>query len=393
MQSSHMIKLINLIGARPQIIKAAAISRAINNSFSDKIEDVIVHTGQHYDKNMSGHFFEQLNIPEPKYNLECGSASHARQTALLMERTEDVLIKEKPDFLLVYGDTNSTLAAALVASKMGIEVIHVEAGLRSFNKSMPEEINRIVCDHVSTLLFCPTKTAVKNLTNEGFNCTTKDTNTPDCPGVIHSGDIMYDNSLYFAKLAKNKSTVLKNLSIQDSDFVLFTMHRDMNTDNLDRLSSILKAVSKFIKDSGKKVVFPVHPRTKKMMKQLLTSSFLNELKNIPNLIMTEPLNFFDITILEQNCSMIVTDSGGIQKESFFFKKPCVVLRPETEWVELIESGNAVIADADYDIIYNSLMNYPGKHELKYPAFYGNGNAANLVCESIINQYKQKHGKK
>ena len=384
-----MIKLINLIGARPQIIKAAAISRAIKNSFSNTIQDVVVHTGQHYDKNMSGHFFEQLDIPLPKHNLQCGSASHARQTAMIMERMEDVFIEENPDFLLVYGDTNSTLAAALVAAKMNIEVVHVEAGLRSFNKSMPEEINRIVCDHMSTLLFCPTTTAIENLKNEGFNCTEK-INTPDCPGVIHTGDVMYDNSLFFAQLAAERSTVMDDLKLQDGEFILFTMHRDMNTDVPERIDSILKAVVKFVKDSGKKVVFPVHPRAKKMMSQLLESSFIDTLSKTTNLILTEPLNFFDITILEQNCDMIVTDSGGVQKEAFFFKKPCVVLRPETEWVELVESGNAILADADGDTIYNSLMNFPNRTALKYPSFYGNGDASTIICEAITKQYNQSN---
>lgn len=383
-----MIKLINLIGARPQIIKAAAISRAIKTSFSNTIQDIVVHTGQHYDKNMSGHFFEQLDIPPPKHNLQCGSATHARQTAMIMERMEDVFLEEKPDFLLVYGDTNSTLAAALAAAKMGIEVVHVEAGLRSFNKSMPEEINRIVCDHVSTLLFCPTTTAVENLTNEGFNCSDK-INTPDCPGVIHTGDVMYDNSLYFAKLASERSTVLNDLGLQINQFVLFTMHRDMNTDVPERIEAILKAVVRFVKDSGKKVVFPVHPRAKKMMDQLLKQSFIDTLSNTSNLIMTEPLNFFDITILEQNCEMIVTDSGGVQKEAFFFEKPCVVLRPETEWVELVESGNAVLADANGDTIYNSLMSFPNSEALTYPQFYGNGDASTVICEAITKQYDQR----
>ncbi len=387
-----MIKLINLVGARPQIIKAAAISRAIKTSYPDTIKDIVVHTGQHYDKNMSGHFFEQLNIPQPKHNLQCGSATHARQTAMIMERMEEVFLEEKPDFLLVYGDTNSTLAAALVAAKMGIEVVHVEAGLRSFNKSMPEEINRIVCDHVSTLLFCPTTTAIENLKNEGFNCVDK-INTPDCPGVIHTGDVMYDNSLYFAQLATERSSVLKDLNLQGNPFILFTMHRDMNTDVPDRIGAILKAVVRFVQYSGKRVVFPVHPRARKMMNQLLDSLFIDTLGDTPNLIMTEPLNFFDITILEQNCDMIVTDSGGVQKEAFFFKKPCVVLRPETEWVELVESGNAVLADADGDTIYNSLMSFPNRTALTYPQFYGDGNASTAICKAITRQYIQRDAKR
>ena len=378
-----MIKIINLIGARPQIIKAAAISRAIKQNYSEYIHDIVIHTGQHYD---------QLNIPQPTYNLACGSASHAKQTALIMERIEEVFLKEKPDFLLVYGDTNSTLAASLTAIKMGIEVLHIEAGLRSYNKTMPEEVNRIVCDHVSTLLFCPTTQAVENLKKEGFNCHSEKT-SPDCPKIIHSGDIMYDNSLYYAKQALKESTILEKYNLQKNNFILFTLHRDMNTDNAKRIQSIFSAIIRYLKLSNHKIIFPAHPRTKKMMKQLLPSDFYNELTNLQNLIITEPLNFFDFISLEANCKIILTDSGGVQKEAFFFKKPCIVLRPETEWVELVKSGNAIIADADNELIFKSLNSFQDNKKLHYPDFYGNGKAANLICETIINRYKEKNASK
>lgn len=384
-----MIKLINLIGARPQIIKAAAISRAIRKNCSTTIEDIVVHTGQHYDLDMSGHFFEQLNIPLPKHNLQCGSLSHARQTALIMERIETVFHDEKPDFLLVYGDTNSTLAAALVAIKMQIEVIHVEAGLRSFNKTMPEEVNRILCDHISTLLFCPTTTAVQNLIKEGFSENTPGPYSPDKPGVLHSGDIMYDNSLYFAEIASKKSTVLERLELNNNPFILLTLHRDLNTDSKTRLNNIFLAILQYTKEKKCKIVFPVHPRTKKMMDHLLSEELKKELISQPYLILTEPLDFFDITQLEKHCQMVITDSGGVQKEAFFFKKPCIVLRPETEWVELIKSGYAILADANKNKILEALMEFPGKVKPSYTSLYGTGNAAELICASIIQQFKKR----
>ncbi|MCF6185767.1 MAG: UDP-N-acetylglucosamine 2-epimerase (non-hydrolyzing) [Bacteroidales bacterium] len=384
-----MIKIINLIGARPQIIKAAAISRAIRNNYSNIIKDIVIHTGQHYDENMSGQFFTQLEIPQPSYNLSCGSASHAKQTAMIMERIEEVFVKERPDFLLVYGDTNSTLAASLVAIKMGIEVIHIEAGLRSYNKSMPEEVNRIVCDHVSTILFCPTLQAIENLKKEGFICQSENV-SPDCPQIIHSGDIMYDNAIYYSKKAIKESTILTQLNLKDKDFVLFTLHRDMNTDNSIRLNSIFEAITEYLNDENNRIIFPIHPRTRKMIKELLEEGLYQKILTLKNLTITEPLSFYDFINLEANCKMILTDSGGVQKEAFFFKKPCVVLRPETEWIELVESGNAILADANKDLIIQSLKKFSDKKKFNYPNFYGNGNAADDICNIIVNRYNKKN---
>lgn len=384
-----MIKIINLIGARPQIIKAAAISRAIRNHYSDIIKDIVIHTGQHYDENMSGQFFTQLEIPQPAYNLSCGSASHAKQTAMIMERIEKVFLKEQADFLLVYGDTNSTLAASLVAIKMGIEVIHIEAGLRSYNKSMPEEVNRIVCDHVSTILFCPTLQAIENLKKEGFNCQSENI-SPDCPQVIHSGDIMYDNAIYYSKRALKESSILSRLNLNKQDFVLFTLHRDMNTDNPKRLNSIFEAITEYLSEVDISMVFPIHPRTRKMIKKLLPSNLYQKIISLKNLKITEPLNFYDFITLESNCKIILTDSGGVQKEAFFFKKPCIVLRPETEWKELVDSGNAVIVDANKDLIKKSLNTFGNNKKLNYPDFYGNGNAAVAICNTIVERYYKKN---
>ena len=383
-----MIKIINLIGARPQIIKAAAISRAIRTNYPDLIKDIVIHTGQHYDENMSGQFFTQLEIPHPSYNLSCGSASHAKQTAMIMERIETVFVKEVPDFLLVYGDTNSTLAASLVAVKMGIEVIHVEAGLRSYNKSMPEEINRIVCDHVSTILFCPTVQAIENLKKEGFNCQSENI-SPDCPQIIHSGDIMYDNAIYYSKRALKESSILTQLNLEGKNFVLFTLHRDLNTDNPKRLNSIFEAITEYLSEEDNRIVFPIHPRTQKMIKKLLPNGLYQKIRTLKNLIITEPLSFYDFINLEANCKLILTDSGGVQKEAFFFKKPCIVLRPETEWVELVESGNAIIADANKTLITKSLNSFSNNNKLNYPSFYGNGNAAVDICQIIVERYYKK----
>ncbi|WP_430811374.1 MULTISPECIES: non-hydrolyzing UDP-N-acetylglucosamine 2-epimerase [unclassified Carboxylicivirga] len=382
-----MIKLINVVGARPQIIKAAAISRAIKADYAHAITDVVVHTGQHYDANMSGGFFDQLSIPAPSYNLACGSLSHAKQTALIMERFEEVLEKEQPHAVLVYGDTNSTLAASLTAVKMGIDVLHVEAGLRSFNKSMPEEVNRIMCDHVSSMLFCPTQTAIDNLSCEGIKHHSVP-GDPDRPVVYHCGDVMYDNSLHFAAVAKGNSKVMSRLGLASDQFVLFTMHRDLNTDNAQRLNAIVSAVINFVKKSGQKVVFPMHPRTSKMIKQLLEEHSYKALYDNDKIILTEPLGFFDIIELEKHCHLVVTDSGGVQKEAYFFEKPCVVMRPETEWVELVEGGNAVLADADAALIEASMLQFPGHKQLQFPPIYGDGQAAHFICQKVVEQYQQ-----
>lgn len=375
-----MKKIITIIGARPQIIKASAISRAIEENFSEQIKELIVHTGQHYDENMSEVFFEELKIPRPDYNLAVGSGAHGAQTAAMLKGIEDICIKEQPDALLVYGDTNSTVAGGLCASKMRIPLIHVEAGLRSYNKSMPEEINRIMCDHVSTLLFSPTKTGLENLAKEGFNIDAPKPYSIDNPKVFLCGDVMYDNSLHFSKISDEKSTLLNDLKIE-GDFILSTIHRDNNTDNPERLEAIFKALLDISLDQ--QIVLPLHPRTKKLLGTNLSKETFEKVQNNEKIRIIDPVGFLDIIALEKNSSMIVTDSGGLQKEAFFFEKPCLILRPETEWVEIVNNGNAIIADADYNRIMDGYNTLKSKTDFTHPSFYGDGKAGNFICNEII----------
>ena len=358
-----MKRIVTIIGARPQIIKAAAVSRAVQAHFSSQIEEHILHTGQHYDSNMSEVFFRELGVPEPMYNLHVGSASHGVQTARMIEGIEAVLMQTHYDGVLVYGDTNSTLAAAVAASKLQVPVFHVEAGLRSFNMSMPEEINRIVCDRLSSLLFAPTTTAVRNLEAEGMT-----------KGVVLSGDVMYDNALYYetAALKDRYAKRQKTASLKDT-FVLATVHRPANTDNEEHLRSIVRALQDIAK-TGMDVVVPLHPRTKKRIEDLRL--------NTDDLRIIEPASFLEMIALEKNASVVLTDSGGVQKEAFFYGTPCVILRPETEWVEIVEAGAGILADADYERImaaYEQLVNKP----VDFPPLYGDGHASEKILEEIV----------
>lgn len=376
-------KIITIIGARPQIIKASAISRAINETFPTQIQEVIVHTGQHYDENMSKLFFEELNIPKPKYNLNVGSGLHGVQTAKMLEGLEEIFINEKPDGVIVYGDTNSTIAGALAASKIHIPVIHIEAGLRSFNKSMPEEINRIATDHMSTLLFTPTTTGLENLKKEGFNNSNKMIISANNPAVYHCGDIMYDNSLHFSSISDKKSTILSNLGLKKDEFILCTIHRDSNTDDSKALTAIFEALINIQEQSKQTVVLPLHPRTNSKIKQIDENIYLKVIQN-KNIKIIDPVGFLDVIALEKNASIIITDSGGLQKEAYFFKKPCVILRPQTEWVEIVENGNALLADANNDKIIQAYIQLTTKDNFTFPPFYGDGKAAQFICERIIN---------
>ncbi|MCF8368344.1 MAG: UDP-N-acetylglucosamine 2-epimerase (non-hydrolyzing) [Bacteroidales bacterium] len=378
-----MKKILTIVGARPQFIKAAAISRAIKNSFSAQLQEIIVHTGQHYDDTMSQVFFDEMQIPKPDYNLTVGSASHAVQTALMIEKLESVILKEKPDFVLVYGDTNSTLAGAVAASKIPVPLVHIEAGLRSFNKKMPEEINRIVCDHLSTLLFTPTLAGLNNLIGEGFNVQTKPPFTADRPGVFHCGDIMYDNSLYFSEVAESKSVILKSNDLEPGHYILCTIHRDFNTDDPLRLNSIFTALNQITADFGVEIVLPLHPRTsgvliKHLSPELYKATFAN-----PKIKIIPPASFFDILVLEKNCKMVMTDSGGVQKEAYFFKKPVIILRPETEWVEIVENGCGIICNADLNKIKDAFQHFSENQNRNYPSIFGNGNAAEFICRKMI----------
>ena len=380
-----MKKIITVIGARPQIIKAAAISRAIKNNFSDKILEVIVHTGQHYDENMSQIFFEELEIPFPNYNLNVGSGSHGEQTAKMLEGLENIYVQEKPDAVIVYGDTNSTIAAALAAAKIHIPVIHIEAGLRSFNKAMPEEINRIACDHMSTLLFTPSETGHRNLLNEGIKNDQKEAATIDNPKIYLCGDIMYDNSLYFSAMSEQKSKILKELEITTDEFILCTIHRDTNTDDTSNLNAIFRALLRIQKTSNLKIVLPLHPRTKEKLNSHLDENLLTEINQNKNFKIIPPTGFLDIISLEKNARLIITDSGGLQKEAFFFQKPCVILRDQTEWIEIVENGNALIAGANELKIISSVETLIKKTDYTYPNLYGDGNAANFICKKITEE--------
>ncbi len=336
------MKIVTVVGARPQFIKAAAINRAIQglNKRRNRIQDILVHTGQHYDYRMDKVFFEELDLPKPNYHLGVGSGSHAQQTGRMLERIEGILEKEKPEVVIVYGDTNSTLAGALAAAKLNIPIGHVEAGLRSYNRAMPEEINRLITDHLSTLLFCPTIRAVKNLAKEGIK---------DGKGKVVKkvGDVMYDSVLYYSKLADTKSSITKDLglglSTPDSElktqnYYLATLHRAENTDDPRRLKSILEALNEIGRNTL--AVLPLHPRTKKVMERY------HLFAGVKNIRFIEPVSYFDMLKLERNASAILTDSGGIQKEAYWFKVPCITFREETEWAETVRSGGNVLVGAE-----------------------------------------------
>lgn len=379
-----MIKLLTVIGARPQIIKAAAISRAIKNHFNSQIEEKILHTGQHYDPNMSQVFFDELGIPQPDYNLGVGSGSHGVQTAKMIAGIEEVLTSEHFDGIILYGDTNSTLAGAVAASKIHVPVFHIEAGLRSFNMTMPEEVNRIVCDQLSSICFSPTQTGIDNLTREGFMDSPAKFKNGKGRLVVNSGDVMYDNSMFFASLAEKKSTILKDLNIEPNGYILTTIHRPNNTDDSTRLSNILSTLVYLAEKDGVYLVLPLHPRTKNLLGTNLEKEVYEKLTTSPFVKIIPPASFFDIIVLEKNAKIVMTDSGGVQKESFFFERPCVILRPETEWIEIIEHGAGIIADAAPERIKDAYAKLLGTHP-KFPQLFGDAHAAEHILQKI-NEY-------
>ncbi len=364
------MKIASVVGARPQFIKAATVTREIitnnRNDPHSTIREVMIHTGQHYDKNMSEVFFRELGIPDPAYNLGVGSCSHAKQTAQMLEKIEAILIKEIPDCVVVYGDTNSTLAGALTAAKLHIPVAHVESGLRSFNQRMPEEINRVLTDHVSEMLFCPTRTAVENLANEGIT-----------KGVYHVGDVNYDSALYFAaKSEAMEKALLGKLHIKPGAFYLATVHRAENTDDRGRLTNILEALDE-IATSDCPLILPLHPRTAACMKNY--GLVLNNVTSIP------PVSYLEMITLERQAKAILTDSGGIQKEAFWFRVPCITLRDETEWIETVASGWNALAGADKGRIIGTV------NSLRTPVceaepIYGDGSAARKILDNLKNRF-------
>jgi UDP-GlcNAc3NAcA epimerase len=331
------MKILTVVGARPQFIKAAAVSRVIRDKHASRVREVIVHTGQHHDENMSQVFFDQLDIPRPDFNLEIAGGGHGQMTGRMLEAIERVILSEKPDWVLVYGDTNSTLAGALAASKLHIPVAHVEAGLRSFNMRMPEEINRILTDRVSSLLFCPTETAVLNLRKEGVE-----------KGAYQVADVMYDVALYYGERARSESNILDRLNLKEKGFALATCHRAENTDDARNLEQILSALSE-ISSTRLPVVLSLQPRTRKKVEDFGLGRLLTDL------IVTDPLPFLDMIALEQAAKVILTDSGGMQKEAFFHRVPCVTLRSESEWIETLESGCNVLVACDAHAIENGCI--------------------------------------
>lgn len=364
------MNLVTVIGARPQFIKAAVVSRAIarHNTAAEKnqIQEIIIHTGQHYDSNMSDIFFQEMRIPHPQYNLELGGGQHGAMTGRMLEGIEAILLKEKPDCVLIYGDTNSTLAGALAAVKLHIPVAHVEAGLRSFNMNMPEEINRILSDRISSFLFCPTSTAVDNLAAEGIN-----TNPQFKQMVYNVGDVMYDAALYYKQIAQT-SQEIENLLKALPGFYLATIHRAENTDDPSRLSEIIKALDQISKDIP--VVLPIHPRTRSIIN---TRKFA-----VKNIKIIDPVGYFDMLSLLSGCRAVFTDSGGVQKEAYFFKKPCITLRDETEWVELIANGFNLLAGADFNRIIlaeKDLMSRKADYGLE---LYGDGDAGGKIVRIL-----------
>ena len=362
------MKVMTVVGARPQFIKAATISRVFQKKYSEDIKEVIVHTGQHYDDNMSKVFFDQLEIPNPRYNLNISGGSHGLMTGRMLEGIEEVILKEKPNLLLVYGDTNSTLAGALAASKLHTPVAHVEAGLRAYNTRMPEEINRILTDRISNLLFCPTENALKNLKEEGIY-----------DGTYNTGDVMYDAAIFYKNQVDNKSNILTKLNINIGEYILTTCHRAENTDDPVRLESILKALYEISNEV--QVVLPLHPRTKKTIYNYDLSHLLK------NFIITEPLNYIDMLALEKAAKTIITDSGGVQKEAFFYKIPCITMRNETEWVETVLMGwNKVVGANTIKIIdaFQTFSSSPIVNKSFIQRPYGSGDAAEKIAKHIIN---------
>jgi UDP-GlcNAc3NAcA epimerase len=384
----NKLKILNIVGARPQIIKASAISRAIAGMFAEDFSEIVVHTGQHYDRELSEVFFDELEIRMPDHNLQVGSGRHGRQTGLIMERIEDVILSEKPDCVIIYGDTNSTLAAAIAASKQHYPVVHIEAGMRSFNKAMPEELNRIMADHASTLLFAPTNTAFKNLMAEGFRPENIAPYTINNPRVFLTGDIMYDNSLFYADLAeKKKQDFMEGLKLTENEYMLVTIHRDMNTDDPERLNAIFSTLLELAENNSVRMVMPLHPRTMIALRNRVPELY-QALTESHQITVVRPVSFLEMIMLEKKARLIITDSGGVQKESHFFSKPCIVLRKETEWVELVKNGTVRLADADPARIREAWDYFMTSSEgLQYPAFYGDGKAAVTMLREILEIFR------
>ena len=348
------MKIISVVGARPQFIKLAILSKELRENHNE----IIIHTGQHYDDNMSKYFFEEMQIAKPDYNLNIGSGSHGKQTAEMLIGLEDIFLHQKPDVVITFGDTNTTLATGLAATKLNIPVAHVEAGLRSHNLEMPEEINRILTDHISDYLFAPTLTAMENIKIE---------NLYGKPFLV--GDVMYDSLLYYGKIAEQKSRILKNLKLKQKEYILLTLHRPYNVDNIHKLQNIFSA----LKQTKKIIVLPVHPRSRKMIER--TNTIIPE-----NISIIEPLGYLDFIFLQKHSEKIITDSGGIQKEAYLNGIPCITIRPETEWIETVKAGwNVLVGDKKDQLIENCLHFKPSHNR---PRYFGDGNSSKKIISIL-----------
>jgi UDP-GlcNAc3NAcA epimerase len=364
---TNLLKIVTIVGARPQFIKAATVSRILRSH--SNVSETLVHTGQHYDRNMSKVFFDELEMPKPEYNLGIGSGNHGMQTGRMIEAIEQVLLTEKPNFLMVYGDTNSTLAGAIAASKLHIPIAHVEAGLRSFDNQMPEEINRILTDRISTLLFAPTTTAVNHLKNEGINDAS----------IYLVGDVMYDAALYYQQKAESLSNIINKLNLQPNNYILVTIHRAENTDNPEILANIFNSLINLSQEIC--IVLPLHPRTRKMLANIGLLDIVSR-----TLILIEPVSYFDMILLEKNAKLIATDSGGIQKEAYFYQVPCVTLRDRTEWIELVEiGGNTLVSTkSSSNIITQIQQALLNSVQPINKLIYGDGTAASQIVDILCN---------
>lgn len=360
-----MKRIVTIVGARPQFVKAAALSRAFLSIYPKEVEEIIIHTGQHYDDNMSRVFFEELAIPEPNLNLSVGGGSHGEMTGRMLGKLEKSLVEIQPEMILVYGDTNSTLAGALAASKLHIPIAHIEAGLRSYNRNMPEEINRVLTDHVSDLLFCPTVSSLNNLRKEGV-----------VNGVHHVGDVMFDVALHYKEAKQAAGDILAKLDLEDKSFVLVTCHREENVSRVEKLEEILQGLNAIANEL--RVIFPMHPRTKKAVKEAGLEKLLK------NLTVLQPASFLEMLRLQSGAALILTDSGGVQKEAFFYKVPCVTMREETEWVETINNGWNRLVGADRKKIEATVLEVlrvkmlPCKDQP-----FGDGKAAEKIAEKVL----------
>lgn len=367
-------RLLQIVGARPQILKSAALTRAWSKRSPDSFKLLTLHTGQHYSHELSASFYDELDIPRPEENLGIGSASHGEQTAMMMESIAEYLSRTKPHGVIVYGDTNSTLAGSLAASRMGLPVFHIEAGLRSGNLNMPEEVNRIATDHLSTLLFCPTEEAMGNLMSEGIPNSPRSVGE-DVPMIYFTGDVMCDNLIHFKQKAEIPKEI-QGLVSDEQGFILVTCHRPANTDNESVFRKILAALKRLC-GQGNRVIFPCHPRVSSMYTELIEES-----KGIDGLHIISPVGYLEMIWLISRAEVVMTDSGGMQKESFMLERPCVVLRDDTEWVELLDGGHVLLTKRNPDAILQA-VDRAKRNNLDYPAMYGDGNAAEIILEHIM----------